>query len=129
MTEKYRQTSARWGEYKFAGSNIGMTPNIARNKEARIAYIMGYLAAKHKDISKYEARRQRYNLPLRPFNAGYRNNRPEQDSFDYRNYLTSEKQKDAFEHLTSCMGERLEGWAWRDGEIIGTLVPVALEEV
>jgi len=118
MTE-YKQTSNRWGYYKFAGNNIGMTPNIARNKEARISYIMGYLAARNKNIEKYEARRQRYSLPDRPFNAGYREARGDPDMpSDYRSYLPSTRIKDAFEHLTADIGERLEGWRLRNEELV-----------
>ena len=75
MKNKYTQTSKRWGTYKFAGNEIGMTPNIARNKEARLAYIMGHLAAKsNEELQRYEAKREKFDLPLRPFNAGWRNN-------------------------------------------------------
>jgi hypothetical protein len=73
--EKYNQTSERWGEYSFAGHKIGMTPNIARNKAARISYIMGHLAKKGDSdtLDRMEARREKHELPLRPFNAGWRN--------------------------------------------------------
>jgi len=44
QTNKYRQTGERWGFYSFMGKSIGMTPEVAANKNARRAYILGYLA-------------------------------------------------------------------------------------
>jgi hypothetical protein len=44
QTNKYHQTGERWGFYSFMGKSIGMTPEVASDKNARRAYILGYLA-------------------------------------------------------------------------------------
>lgn len=130
---KYTQTSARWGYCTVGKQDIGMTPNIARNKEARISCIMGYLAKKNDDIGRYEARRLANNLPNRPFNAGYRNcaeNKNEERYSDSRSYTTSGADiEDSFTHLTSGMGKRLSGWRFRQGEISDQVEVCPMEEI
>ncbi len=127
MTEKYEQTSKRWGSYRFGNHYIGMTPSIAHNKPARVSYIMGWLAGATKNIEKYDRLRERYDLPDRPFNAGYRNRVGEmgQDSEEeggkrYKSYspLCDTEKGDSYDHLTSSMGERLSGCQWEDGRIV-----------
>lgn len=52
QTNKYHQTGERWGFYSFMGKSIGMTPEVASNKNARRAYVLGYLARQKPSLYK-----------------------------------------------------------------------------
>ena len=52
QTNKYRQTGETWGFYSFMGNSIGMTPQVASDKNARRAYILGYLARQKPSLYK-----------------------------------------------------------------------------
>jgi len=125
---KYKQESRRWGFVNLGKARIGMTPNIYASKPARVAYELGYLArAKAKNnedpvIARYESRRAKRNLPLEPFNAGYRNARRnpwEEHRFGYASDSKTEMQRDLFE-IDNLMAENpsyIPSWAWpEDGQ-------------
>lgn len=86
--EKYTPTTKNRGTYHFAGQEIEMSRAVANNKEARISYLMGHLAARgNEELTRYEARREKYGLPIEPFNAAWRK-QAKQDGFPCERWPT-----------------------------------------
>jgi hypothetical protein len=115
----YKQTSKNWGYYTLGKRKIGMTPNIAGNKQARVSYLLGTLGAENiENLQRYESRRLRYNLPLRPFNAGYRNSMEGrlEKPFGYNcsSQNDPENNLDLYALMEKNRRGQLPDWAWQD---------------